>query len=201
MNSSRKSKLRIIGGRWRGRNIEFLQATDIRPTPNRVRETLFNWLARRVESAACLDLFAGSGVLGFEAVSRGAASATLIENNPLVCKQLGREITRLEASTMCAVEADACAFIRRTTNAYNLLFIDPPFDSGLYRKTLDAILKNDRILAPAALIYIEWKAGEPLAPPAKLNMVRRQQASEVQYALFEVKSDPQPAAQARRGIL
>ena len=200
MNSRQKSKLRIIGGQWRGHNIEFLKVPDIRPTPNRVRETLFNWLANHVESAACLDLFAGSGVLGFEAVSRGAASATLVEKNPLVCKQLGREIIRFKANNIRAVEEDACAFIQRSMDVYDLLFIDPPFGSELYQETLDTILRNDHILAPAALIYVESKAGEPLGLPAKFSTIHKQRASRVQYALFEVKGNLRSTAQIRRTL-
>ncbi len=184
VNARAKSTLRLIGGRWRRRNLEFLDLPAIRPTPNRVRETLFGWLAPGIEGAACLDLFAGSGVLGFEAVSRGAAAATLVESERRICAQIASEIARFGAGAIKVVTADAQAFVRRARTAYDVVFLDPPFGAGLAQKTLTALADNARILAPTALIYVEWEAKTEITPPAGLDVLRIKRASEVQYALL-----------------
>lgn len=185
MNNSRKPELRIIGGRWRRRNLGFSSLPEVRPTPNRVRETLFNWLSGHIEAATCLDLFAGSGALSFEAISRGAASATLVEKNPLVCKQLEHEIARFNACTIHAVLEDAYNFVHRSSTAYDIVFIDPPFGSGSARKMLETIAQNDHILEPDALIYAEWDARDNIEPPGKLKTLCQKQTAGVRYALFE----------------
>ena len=183
MNARTRSKLRIVGGRWRRRGLEFLDLPQVRPTPNRVRETLFNWLAPRIEGAVCLDLFAGSGVLGFEAVSRGAAEATLVEIDRRVRAQIESEIRRFGTGVVRVVAADARAFARRAHTAYDVVFLDPPFGMGLVPVMLNALAGNPRILAPAALVYVEWEAGVGLTLPGELRVLRRKQASGVQYAL------------------
>lgn len=183
MNRRVKSSLRVIAGRWKGRKLEFLDLPGVRPTPNRVRETLFNWLAPHLEGTACLDLFAGSGALGFEAVSRGAATATLIESDPRICEQIGKEILRFGAETIRVVASDARRFVQQTDTAYDVVFLDPPFNRGLAQETLTAIVKS-RILRPTSLIYLEWESGTALAPPPALHWLHRGRASEVQYALL-----------------
>ena len=190
MNGRTKSGLRIIGGRWGGRNLEFLGAAGIRPTPNRVRETLFNWLASRIEGANCLDLFAGSGALGFEAVSRGAAAATLVEKDRQACAQIKSESTRFDTGAVRVVAADAFAFIRQARPAYDIVFLDPPFDRGLVRKALATLAENSRILSPSASIYIEWEPKTGVTPPPGFKVLHKKQASEVQYALLDYNPPP-----------
>ncbi len=184
VNAHAKAKLRIIGGRWRRRNLEFLDLPEIRPTPNRVRETLFNWLAPRIAGAACLDLFAGSGVLGFEAISRGAASAALVENNRRICTQLESEAARFGSDAIKVFTADAHAFVHRARTAYDVVFLDPPFGGDLAQKTLAALAENHRVLSPTSLIYVEWEAKTELTPPAGLALLHKKQAAGVQYALL-----------------
>ncbi len=184
MNARTKAQLRIIGGRWARHNLKFLDLPEVRPTPNRVRETLFNWLAPYIEGAACLDLFAGSGALGFEAVSRGAASATLVESNRRICTQIKSEIARFDTGAIKVIAADAHAFVRQTRNRYDIVFLDPPFGGGVAQKTLTALAENGHILSPASLVYVEWRSETGIAPPAGLNILRQKQASEVQYALL-----------------
>ena len=184
MDARKTSKLRIIGGRWRRRNLEFPELSEIRPTPNRVRETLFNWLAPSIEGAKCLDLFAGSGALGFEAVSRGAAAATLIESNQKICAQIESEIARFATTAIKVVNADAPSFIQRARSAYDVVFLDPPFDNGLVHKTLQALTENRHVLSATSLIYVEWEAQTNIVPPIGLDILRQDQASKVQYALL-----------------
>ena len=185
MSARAVSKLRIIGGQWRNHHLEFRDLPAIRPTPNRVRETLFNWLAPGIEGAACLDLFAGSGALGFEAVSRGAASANLVDNDPHVCAQIRREIARFGNDAVRVTAADAHAFVCQTDSAYDVVFVDPPFGAGLARTTLELLAKNNHILSPMALIYLEWEAGTPIEPPDTFGFLRQQRAAEVQYGLLQ----------------
>ncbi len=190
--SDPRSNLRVIAGRWKGRNLEFLDLPGVRPTPNRVRETLFNWLAPHVEGAACLDLFAGSGVLGFEAVSRGAATATLVESDRRICGQIENEILRFGAETIHVVASDARRFVQEANTAYDVVFLDPPFNRGLVQKTLAALAENDRILQPASLIYVEWESETEIAPPPALHWLHRKHASQVQYALLGTERLPGP---------
>ena len=179
-----RPNLRIVAGLWKGRNLEFLDLPGVRPTPNRVRETLFNWLAPYIEGATCLDLFAGSGALGFEAVSRGAAAATLVENDRRICTQIENEILRFGSETIHVVAAEARRFVKEASTAYDVVFLDPPFGDGLAQKTLTALAENSRILQPASLIYVEWESETEIAPPPGLDWLRRAQAAEVQYALL-----------------
>ena len=187
--SHTNSKLRIIGGRWRRRNLEFLNLPGIRPTPNRVRETLFNWIALDIEGAKCLDLFAGSGALGFEALSRGAAAATLIEIEPRVCAQLESEITRFGATGVEVITADAHTFLKQASGAYDIIFIDPPFGAGLAQEALALIALNSRILSPASLIYVEQETDANITPPTGFSVLRQKQTPEVLYALLGVRSN------------
>ena len=176
------SRLRIIGGRWKRRNLEFRDSPEIRPTPNRVRETLFNWLASRIEGAACLDLFAGSGALGFEAVSRNAASARLVESERRTCAQLESEVRRFGAKEIRITRADARVFVRQARSAYDVIFLDPPFGRGLVEETMTGILNNSQLLSPTSLVYVERESA--VAPPAGWDVLREGRTSEVWYALF-----------------
>jgi 16S rRNA (guanine966-N2)-methyltransferase len=175
--------LRIIGGEWRGRRIRFPGEGGIRPTPDRVRETLFNWLMAKVAGSRCLDLFAGSGALGLEALSRGAAHATFVER---VRKNVAalREITsRLAPERSTVIEADALAWLGGTAQPFDIVFLDPPFAGGLLAEAM-RLLEARGWLAAGALIYLEApaKAGEP-ALPAGWAMHRTSRAGAVGYHL------------------
>ena len=189
MRNHTKSKLRIIGGRWKRRNLEFLKLPEIRPTPIRVRETLFNWIADYIEGANCLDLFSGSGVLSFESISRGAKSATLVEINPRICTQIKSEITRFNNDTIKIITDDVDVFLRQTCTKYDIVFIDPPFNFELAQKTLTTLVQNKHILSPTSLIYIEWGSKTRITPPIELSVLRQKQASKVQYALLSKQYD------------
>ena len=176
--------IRIIGGTWRGRRFRFADVPDIRPTPDRVRETLFNWLGSRVIGARCLDLFAGSGALGFEALSRGAASAVFVEQSAVAARALTELRATLDAQGAHVEREDAFRFLRRAPTPFDIVFLDPPFAAGLLSKSAE-LLEAHGWLAPEALIYVESAAREPLPPlPASWQSLKAKQAGEVGYHLF-----------------
>ena len=159
--------LRIIGGEWRGRRIRFPGTGGIRPTPDRVRETLFNWLAPVIEGSRCLDLFAGSGALGLEALSRGAAKATFVERDRDAAAPLRETVEKLAATRATVVQADALSWLRGVAAAHDIVFLDPPFDSGVVEDSMH-LVESRGWLAPAAFIYVEMpaKQGAPKLPEA-----------------------------------
>ena len=154
------NRIRIIGGKWRGRKLAVAPSRGLRPTPDRARETLFNWLAPHIGGARVLDLFAGTGALGFEALSRGAAHATLVERDGVAVRTLRQHQRMLDASADIA-HADARAFLRQQLKAeggaprWDVIFLDPPFDSPLLALALKDI---QPCLAPSGLIYVETDA-------------------------------------------
>lgn len=175
--------LRIIGGEWRGRRIRFPGRGGIRPTPDRVRETLFNWLSAAVPGSRCLDLFAGSGALGLEALSRGAKEATFVEQNRENAAALRDTAALLAAGRAQVVQAEALAWLRGPATAFDIAFLDPPFEGGLLESALRG-LDAGAWLAPGAFVYLEMPAasGEP-ALPAGWILHRTGRAGAVGYHL------------------
>jgi 16S rRNA (guanine966-N2)-methyltransferase len=161
--------LRIIGGEWRGRRIRFPGEGGIRPTPDRVRETLFNWLMAHVAGSRCLDLFAGSGALGLEALSRGAAHATFIERERSNVTSLRETTALLAPGRSTVIEADALAWLAGPPQAFDIVFLDPPYAAGQLTDAM-RLLESRGWLAADAFVYIELpaKAGEPALPPGWL---------------------------------
>lgn len=159
MNQKRRSgTLRIIGGTWRGRKIRFSGAQGLRPTLDRVRETLFNWLAADIAGAHCLDLYAGTGALSFEALSRGAASAVAVERSARVLRDLHRNRSTLAASRLSVVRAEALPYLAAThRRTFDVIFVDPPFHRGLVPASLAALVRSD-CLTESSLIYVEHEA-------------------------------------------
>lgn len=178
--------LRIIGGAWRGRRLRFPAAPDIRPTPDRVRETLFNWIAARVPGASCLDLFAGSGALGLEALSRGAARLTFVEHDPGAAREIAARLEEWGAQGARVASVDARRFLERTSAApFDIVFLDPPFASTLLEETA-ARLEQGGWLASDALIYIECPAesAPQAAVPSAWRPLKAKRAGEVGYHLY-----------------
>jgi 16S rRNA (guanine966-N2)-methyltransferase len=178
--------LRIIGGTWRGRRLRFPAAQDIRPTPDRVRETLFNWLAARVPGSSCLDLFAGSGALGLEALSRGAARLTFIERDPGAASAIAARLEEWGARGASVENVDARRFLERTPAApFDIVFLDPPFASTLLAETAER-LERGGWLANDALIYVECPADEEPtdALPRGWTPLKAKRAGEVGYHLY-----------------
>ena len=175
--------LRIIGGEWRGRRIRFPGKGGIRPTPDRVRETLFNWLAEEVPGSHCLDLFAGSGALGLEALSRGAAQSTFVELDRENAMRLRETAALLAPERATVIQANAVAWLGRAASPHDIVFLDPPFDAGLLTEAM-RLLESCGWLAPAARIYVEMPArqGAPVLPAA-WRMHRTGRAGAVGYHL------------------
>lgn len=180
--------LRIIGGMWRGRKLRFPACAEIRPTPDRVRETLFNWLAPRVPGARCLDLFAGSGALGLEALSRGAAHVTFVDRDAAAVRELRARLTEWQASGTVVKQMDALHFLAQPPEAFDIVFLDPPFGSGALAPAA-RLLDAGHWLLPAALIYIEHPAREESLPvPEGWTRARGKRAGEVGYDLWVASS-------------
>jgi len=173
-------KVRIIGGRWRGTTLPLAAHGGLRPSSSRTRETLFNWLTPYLPGARCLDLFAGTGVLGFEAVSRGARAADLVEADQRLCVQLTAARTRLAAAAVTVHHAEAFEWLRRTPQAYDIVFLDPPFNAGLVPRALATLVAG--WLAPRALVYVEQERSRQGAYPG-WQIVRQGATREVDYAL------------------
>jgi 16S rRNA (guanine966-N2)-methyltransferase len=178
--------LRIIGGTWRGRTWRFPEG-DIRPTPDRVRETLFNWLAPSIAGARCLDLFAGSGALGLEALSRGAARAVFVEQATAAARQLRQTLALWGGEPAAAAQlhvTDASSFLASKPEPFDVVFLDPPFAAGLLGQIV-ARLEAGQWLAPTALIYAECPARESLpALPTGWSVAKSGRAGEVGYHLL-----------------
>jgi 16S rRNA (guanine966-N2)-methyltransferase len=183
--AGRSRILRIIAGRHRGRRLRFPAGVEIRPTPDRVRETLFNWLQPRIGQARVLDVFAGSGALGLEALSRGAAHVTFIEKDRRAAAAIDEVVKEWQESAASVVCEDALGWLSRDRAApFDIVFLDPPYDANLLSLTAAALAGR---LAPDARVYLERRAREPLpALPESWKELRAGRAGEVGYHLFSV---------------
>lgn len=180
-----KQTIRIIGGRYRGKKLTFPDSEGLRPTPDRVRETLFNWLMNDIQQTRCLDAFAGSGALGFEAFSRGAAEVCFIEHNKTAYHHLQATITHFNANHLTAIQTDACEFIRQTQRTFDIVFLDPPFNSNVIASCLSA-LSQSNVLQTGGLVYIE-SAHEITADQYQWNTLKQKKAGQVFYGLLKKK--------------
>ena len=187
------NRLRIVGGRWRGRLIDFPAIEAIRPSPDRVRETLFNWLQPHISGARCLDLFAGSGALGIEALSRGASAVTFVDREPQIGRHLTQTLQRLDATGATVKTEDASRFLERMPEPFDVVFLDPPFASTLLEPVFARLPRG--WLAPEAHIYVECPADTPLPPlAAGWTVHRSKQAGQVGYHLLRVSGAQAPGA-------
>ncbi|MEW7312804.1 16S rRNA (guanine(966)-N(2))-methyltransferase [Buttiauxella gaviniae] len=182
--STGTGQIRIIGGQWRGRKLPVPDSPGLRPTTDRVRETLFNWLAPSMVDATVLDCFAGSGALGLEALSRYATRATLLEMDRNVSQQLQKNLATLKANNGKVVNTNTLNFLAQPGEPHSIVFVDPPFRKGLLDETL-ALLENNGWLANDALIYVESEVenGMP-AVPTSWSLHREKVAGQVAYRLF-----------------
>ncbi len=178
--------VRIIGGRWRRRRLAVVARPDLRPTPDRVRETLFNWLGQDLTGLACLDLYAGSGALGFEAASRGAARVVLVEHDAPTAASLEAARRALDAAAIDVVRGDALEFLARTAERFDVVFLDPPFRQNSVAAALAALPPR---LAQGARVYVE--AAQPVAERSPWRELRRAHAGQVSYQLLEYRDDDQ----------
>jgi 16S rRNA (guanine966-N2)-methyltransferase len=180
-----KNKLRIIGGNWRSRQIIFDDIEGLRPTPARVRETLFNWLQDNIMGSRCLDLYAGSGALSFEAASRGATYIWQVEKSPKVCQQLKTNAVNLNATHIKLIQSDVFRFLSGDKQAFNLVFIDPPFHKNLAIQCCQ-YLEEQGWLMTGAKIYLEVERKLSLKGiPENWQLLKAKSAGEVDYYLFQ----------------
>lgn len=180
------NSLRIIGGSWRSRIITFKDAPGLRPTPSRVRETLFNWLRNDIPGSHCLDLFAGSGALGFEALSRGAKRSVFVDSNPDTCRELRLNQSKLKSDSLEIITQDSFDFIRSTTQQFDIIFVDPPFRDNLATVVCMA-LANSTLVHSNSIIYVETAIDAVFSPPESWLLLKQNSAGEVQYSLFTIK--------------
>lgn len=177
------NRVRVIAGRWRGQRLRFPDLPGLRPTPDRVRETLFDWLAPVCPGARCLDLFAGSGALGIEALSRDAAEVVLVERQPQAVRALRENLARLNAANARVEMADALAWLRQPATPFEIVLLDPPFGQGLL-KPVCTLLEQHGWLADAAWIYLEAETELERWPlPAHWTIHREKIAGAVAYRL------------------
>lgn len=174
------NRVRIVGGLHRSRVLRFPSVPGLRPSPDRVRETLFNWLGQDLSGWRCCDLFAGSGALGFEAASRGASSVVMVERDPRVFRALEDNARALGCEGVVELRrADALEFVREAHRAFDIVFVDPPFDSGLVARIAPAL---SRLVKRGGMAYIESSGGIALESPWQLH--RQGTAGQVTYQLF-----------------
>ncbi len=186
-------QLRIIGGQWRGRKLSFPSADGLRPTGDRTRETLFNWLVPDLHNAQCLDLFSGSGALGIEALSRGAAHTTFLETNAVAVQQLKKNLQLLDCQQSRVEQTDALHWLNQTpNNQADIVFIDPPFALDLWDQIIER-LDRHHWLRDQAAIYIESPKKVALHTPANWHMHREKVSGDVCYRLYYYQPDGCPS--------
>ena len=185
MRGNEAGSLRIIAGKWRSRKLAFPAQQNLRPTPDRVRETLFNWLQADVPGSRCLDLFSGSGALGFEAASRGAATVVMVEQNSTAASALEQNTELLDADNIELVVADALTWLTHNPGReFDLVFLDPPYRAGLLAGCCKS-LESGQWLAENAKIYVEHAAGDAeLLVPDNWVCLKHRRAGQVVYKLF-----------------
>lgn len=181
MSTRRLGELRIIGGQWRSRLVEFSAEDGVRPTPDRVRQTVFDWLAPRIEGAQCLDLFAGSGALGLEALSRGAGFVRFIETGREQVAKITAAIAKLGAGERAEVRRlDAMTELSRPHEKFDVVFLDPPYESGLLARALPLL---PALLKPEARVYLEWPGEARPELPSGFVWQRDKSAGRVSFGL------------------
>ncbi len=181
MGSRGIGQVRIIGGAYRRRLLAFPSRPGLRPTPDRVRETLFNWLGQTLYGRSCLDLFAGSGALGFEALSRGAERVVMVEKNPRVFRALQENIEKLGLSNISPYCQDGLEFASRDAQQYDVIFLDPPFRSDYLPKLLEILPQR---LSKNGMVYVE--SGTAIAVPPPWQVIKSGKAGQVHYQLLGV---------------
>jgi len=192
-STRQQGSLRIIGGQWRSRKLDFEGAAGLRPTSDRIRETLFNWLNPTIHGARCLDLFAGSGALGLEALSRYAAHCDFVDTDRNSCQQIRQQLENLRCPHATVHSKEALAFLGKSAQSYNIIFLDPPFHLDLLAPVITNLTKQ--ALKPHTQIYIETASDEALpALPANWQIDKEKKAGQVVYRLISVIEDlEQPA--------
>ena len=188
MKKEKKGEIRIIGGKWKGKKIYFDLNDDLRPTPDRAKETLFNWLGQDLNKKNCLDLFSGTGALGFEAFSRGAEKVTFVEKNKEYLQKIKKVYLEMSEKGDCDFFCAECLEWIQNNNSgtkYDLIFIDPPFNKNLVHDLLAAILEKE-LLSKNGQIYFEFEKKLDLEIPESLNLKKKKSLGKKSYVLAEV---------------
>ena len=188
MTEMEKGKIRIIGGKWKGKKIYFDLNDDLRPTPDRAKETLFNWLGQDLKKMYCLDLFSGTGALGFEAFSRGAEKVTFVEKNKEYLQKIKNVYLEMSEKADCDFFCAECLEWIQNNNSgtkYDLIFIDPPFNKNLIHDLLAAILEKE-LLSKNGQLYFEFEKKLELEMPESLNLKKKKSLGKKSYVLAEV---------------
>lgn len=180
-----KQTVRIIGGKYRGKKIHFPSIDGLRPTPDRVRETLFNWLMHDIRDTYCLDAFAGSGALGIEAFSRGAADVLLLEQDPIAYSQLQQQINTFASPNIRAQRTDACKFLQEDHGPFDIVFLDPPFKNNYLPSCINTLAQSN-LLKTNGLVYVESTHTLPL-DSNQWTPVKLKQAGQIVYGLYKKK--------------
>ncbi|MGH8307995.1 MAG: 16S rRNA (guanine(966)-N(2))-methyltransferase RsmD [Gammaproteobacteria bacterium] len=183
-----RNEFRIIAGQWRRRRLKFPDLPGIRPSPDRVRETLFNWMQQGVSGARCLDLFAGSGALGLEALSRGAASVLFVDRERQVVEVLRAHLDLLRAPNGAVLQSDALTYLRGPVQTFDIVFLDPPFALPQLLAESADVLEQGGWLAPEARIYMEYPLGSKTALPEAWELIRESHAGRVGFGLARRKT-------------
>lgn len=179
-------RVRIVAGKWRGRFLTVADAPGLRPTPERIRETLFNWLAPRIDGSHCLDLFAGTGVLGLEALSRGAEDVILVERSAAAIRALRESVEALAAERAVIHEGDAWQFLRgRQATACDVVFLDPPYADERLGELFTLLAENGWLAGNAVVYYEQLRGREPPPLPEGWNVLREKTAGNVRYCLLD----------------
>jgi len=179
-----KNQVKIIGGLWKRKNISFLDCPGLRPTPSRVRETLFNWLNQDLTGKVCLDLFSGSGVIGFESLSRGALSVVMVEKSPQAYKMIENNKKLLQAQKARIHFMDALIFLQNNNTKFDIIFCDPPFNEGWEDKLFPQLANH---LTKDGLIYFESESA--LKEHGEFNLLKKRKAGNVFYHLVTLKNN------------
>jgi 16S rRNA (guanine966-N2)-methyltransferase len=182
-----KQEIRIIGGQYRGKKLHVLNVEGLRPTPNRVRETLFNWLMYEIKHSRCLDAFAGSGALGLEAFSRGAAQVVFLEQDPKVHAHLNKTIKEFNSPILKLINTDAREYLRTSNEQFDIIFLDPPFALNYLPHCIKNLAKNN-ILAPGGLVYLESPVVMDINLP-HWQQIKFKKAGQLFFGLFKKASE------------
>lgn len=182
---NKSGQFRIIGGQWKGRKLKFIEVEGLRPSLDRIRETLFNWLQSEVRGARCLDLFAGSGAIGIEALSRGATHVDFVELNKKAVRQLETNLGVLEADDGDVIHQDAKQFIDKDAQPYDIIFLDPPFHRGMAQEVLGK-LAHTNLIGSGTLVYLEIEQGLELDIPEGWQLLKDKKAGQLQYRLYRI---------------
>jgi len=188
MKKGEKGEIRIIGGKWKGKKIHFELNDDLRPTPDRAKETLFNWLGQDLNEMYCLDLFSGTGALGLEALSRGAKKITFVEQNKKYLKKIKNVYIGMTEKEDCDFFCAECLDWVKNNNSqtkYDLIFIDPPFNKNLIDDLLATILRKE-LLSKNGRIYFEFEKKLDFKIPKSLNLKKEKSLGKKSYVLAEI---------------